>query len=396
MVNQERLIHEFLHLVRFDAESYEERDIADYLTKRLQELGLEVEEDRAGLILQEESGNKGIKPTGNLYAYLPGTISEDDDPNASVHGEKRTAPILLSAHMDTVCPGTGKQPQLHEDGKITSDGTTVLGADDAAGLAEILETLAVIQEQKLPHPEIEVLLPVAEEPYAQGSRVFQYSKLKAKEAYILDMSGPVGRAAVAAPSMISLKIHVEGKAAHAGFCPEDGVNAIAIAARAISRIAQGHIDNVTTVNLGTIQGGTARNIVSDAVDITGEIRSMEHEKALAQVEIIREIFLQEAKAAGGSAYVDKNVEFEAYRIQPEEPVVTRFTEACRALGLSGELTDTFGGSDNNHFVAHGIRGIVVANAMNDVHTTQEWTSISELVTATELVLQLVTGRFGNE
>ena len=378
-IDRERLVREFTHLVGFDSESYSEREIADYLKCRLLELGLVVEEDSADQLLQELHTGDLARSAGNLYGYLAGNI-EENAPEA----------ILLSSHMDTVKPGNGKKAVIHEDGRITSDGTTVLGADDAAGLSEILEVLTVIQEKQLPHPDIEVIFPVAEEPYAQGSRVFDYSKVKAKTAYVLDMSGPVGRAAVAAPSILSLIIHVTGKTAHAGFSPEAGIHAIRIAGNAITRIPQGHIDEVTTVNLGTIQGGIARNIVPDSVTITGEIRSLNHEQALKQAEQIRSIFAEEAEKLGGSAVTEITVEFQAYRIREDEYVVAHFQEACRKLGLSGTLEETFGGSDNNHFTAHGIRGIVVANAMNEVHTTQEWTTIDEMVKAAELTLTLVT------
>ena len=384
MINEKRIINEFKKLVSFDAESYEERNIADYLKEQLQLLGLQVEEDNAGELLREISGKDGSRSAGNIYGYLKGNVSE----KGSL--EQRTEGILLSAHTDTVEPGNGKKMVLHEDGIITSDGTTVLGADDAAGLVEILEALRVIQEEKLAHPDIEVLFPVAEEPYAQGSRIFDYSKIKAKQAYVLDMSGAVGRAAIAAPSIISLRVQVKGKTAHAGFCPEEGIHAIQIAAKAIAAIPNGHVSADTTVNLGTIQGGTARNIVPDSCIVTGEIRSMNHEQALEQAHKIQTIFQQEAEREGGFVEVEIIEEFKAYHIRQEEPVVQRFLRACEELGFSGKLEETFGGSDNNHFTAHGIRGIVVANAMNEVHTTNEYTSVDELVRSAELVLKLAT------
>lgn len=378
MINRKRLLDEFKTLTAFDAESYEEREIADYLKEQLMQLGLQVEEDNAGELLREISGRDGSRLAGNVYGFLPGNLPEGK-------GEG----ILLSSHMDTVKPGKGKKAVFHEDGKITSDGTTVLGADDAAGLAEILEALHIIQEQQLSHPDIEVLFPVAEEPYAQGSRIFDYSKIKAKQAYVFDMSGAVGRAAIAAPSIISIRVRVKGKAAHAGFCPEEGIHAIRIAAKVISVIPNGHVDADTTVNLGMIQGGTARNIVPDSCVITGEIRSMNHEQALAQADRIRMVFEQEAKQEGGSVEVEITEEFKAYRIEGHEPVVRRFIQACKELELSGILEETFGGSDNNHFAAHGIRGIVVANAMNEVHTTKEYTEADELVRGAELALRLI-------
>lgn len=364
VINQERLVDEFVHLVSFDAESYEERKIAEYLLGQLKNLGLSAEADKVG----------------NIFAFYPAY-----DP-----AKQYSRGILLSAHMDTVHPGVGKKAVIHKNGRITSDGTTVLGADDAAGLAEILEVLRTLQEKKLPHPDIEVLFTVAEEVYAKGSKEFDYSKIRAKTAYVLDLSGPVGHAAVAAPSIISLQVEVRGKTAHAGFCPQEGIHAIEIAAKAISCISNGWINEETTVNLGTIQGGSGRNIVPDFCEITGEIRSMNHEAALLQAKKIKDIFEEEANKKGGNVNVRITEEFRSYRIGVQEPVVERFLQACKELGMDGVIEDTFGGSDNNHFAAHGIRGIVVANAMNEVHTIKEYTSKDELVRAAELTLKLVT------
>lgn len=376
MVDQKRLTEQFCKLVSFDSESYGERQMADYLKEQLRCLGLQVEEDRAWEQLEVPEAERKAGRAGNLYGYLPAY-------------ESQAEPILLSAHMDTVKPGIGKQAILHEDGRITSDGTTVLGADDAAGLAEILEVLRILKERKLPHPEIEVLFPIAEEPYAQGSRVFDYTKLKARQAYVLDLSGPVGRAAVAAPTILALQIRIRGRAAHAGFCPEEGIHTIAIAAKAIAQLPNGRTKRGTTVNFGTIRGGTGRNIVPDSCEITGEIRGLDHEDSMAQADQIRRVFMQVAEEAGGSAEVEVKEEIHAYRTSEQSAVAERFRRACAKLGLQGELVDTLGGSDNNHFSRHGIQGLVVANAMNQVHSVHEYTTVQELVLATELVLESV-------
>ncbi len=376
MINRTRLTDTFLALTAIDAESYHERAIADELIRRLEALGLTVTEDDQGEALSKLGGVDPAVGAGNLFAVLPATAP----------GE----PILLSAHMDTVSPGNRIQAVLHEDGRITSDGSTVLGADDHAAVAEILEILAVIQEKQIPHPKIEVLISAAEEPYCQGSRVFDYSVCEAKEAYVFDMSGPVGYAAVAAPSLISFKVEVKGRSAHAGFAPEAGIHAIAIAGEALSHIQNGHADEETTVNIGTIQGGVQANVVPNSVVLTGEIRSMQDEKALAQLEHIRSAFEKAAEKFGGSATVTSKQQVKAYRIDETEPVATRFVKAANSVGLEPIFRQTFGGSDNNHFATHDIRGIVVACAMNRVHSVDEYTTVDELVKATELMLALVT------
>ncbi len=374
MIDTQRLLAEFQTLVSFDCESFHEGRIKEYLKDKLLSLGLSVSEDDAAARLL--SGPDGA---GNLLGRLK--------------GKEEGTPLLFCAHMDTVSPGNGKKAVVHPDGKITSDGATVLGADDAAGLAAILEALTVIRERDLPHPDIEVLFPVAEEPYCRGTSVFDFGQVKARTAYVLDLTGPIGTAAVQAPSILSVAITVRGRSAHAGFAPEEGINALSIAAAALARLPVGHVAEDTTVNFGTIAGGTGKNIVPECVSILGEIRSLRHEAALEHAEKVARTFRREAEALGGAAEVSVTQEIRAYRIDAEEDVVRRFARALESCGM-GEpvLVTTFGGSDNNNFAANGIRGIVMACAMNDVHTLREYTSVSQLTDCARLTLALMTAR----
>ncbi len=372
MIRRERLLSEFSRLVSFDSESFHESRIKEYLKDALEELGLTVTEDGAAAALRSMGAE-----AGNLYGLLPGTRA----------GE----PLMFCAHMDTVSPGAGKKAVFQPDGRITSDGTTVLGADDAAGLAAILEALRVIRERGLPHPDVEVLFSAAEEPYCRGTSAFDFSRVKSRTAYVLDLTGPVGTAAVQAPSILSLDIEVQGRAAHAGFSPEDGINALTAAARALSVLPTGHTEADTTVNFGTIQGGTGKNVVPGKVFIRGEIRSLRHEAALRQAGLVRETFAREAAALGGAAETVVTEEIRAYRIEADEYPVVRLARAMDRLGM-GEpsLVTTFGGSDNNRFAAGGIRGVVLACAMFDVHTVHEYTEADQLVKSARLVTELMT------
>ena len=366
-IHQERLTADFLEITTGSAESLDERHIADLLTEKLQYLGFSVIEDAAG---QKLGGN-----AGNLYGFLKGTLPGP--------------PLLLSAHMDTVKPGCHKKPVLHEDGTITSDGTTVLGADDAAGLAEILEGIQSVQETEIPHRDIEILFPVAEEIFIQGSNVFDFSRIKAKEAYVLDMSGAVGSAAVRAPSMFSFCVTVTGRASHAGFAPENGINAIAVAAQAIAGIPQGHVDAETTCNIGTITGGTAKNIVPEQCICTGEVRGFSHEKVLQCIEKIRRFFADAAKAYGALFEMETQEILRSYCVPENSPVIKRFQRVCSSLGFAGELRSTLGGSDNSNFLKAGISGIVLSCGMQRVHSTDEYITLQELVRGSELVAGLI-------
>lgn len=366
-VNTERLVEEFKELVAIDSVSFHERRMADALKSKMLKLGFEVYEDGAAGVYGSEAGN--------VYGFLPGTLEGP--------------PLLLSAHMDTVEPGWGKRAVIHPDGRITSEGDTVLGSDDAAGIASILEAVRAVSESGQPHRGIEVLFPMAEEAYGKGSTVAEYERLRAKEAYTLDLSGPVGQASLQEPTFVSFSIEFVGKASHAGFAPEEGINAIAAAAAAITRIRQGRVGEETTVNIGKIEGGKATNIVPALVRMEGEIRSYVHEAALAQMEQIRRICEDTAAGFGAVVRVDSRLHMLAYRVEEKEPVVQRFRRVCETLGVECSLTRTLGGSDNNCFIQHGIRGVVLSCGMNQVHSTEEFSSVSELERCASIVAGLI-------
>ena len=325
MAWKQNIIEDFKQLVSFDPISFHERNTADWLIERLQKMGFSVEEDDAG---SHYGGD-----TGNLYAVLDGTLPGD--------------PVIFCAHMDVVEPGSGKKSIVEEDGTIHSAGDTVLGADDISGILEILYGVQLVLDSGKPHKKIEILFTIGEELYVKGSDVFDYSKVTAKQAYVLDLSGAVGTAARRAPSIISVKAEIKGKAAHAGFEPENGIHAIFAAANAVSRLCMGHVDEETTFNIGTIQGGTATNIVPDCCVLT------------------------------------------AYETPLESKSVTDFQKACEILGFSGELTGTFGGSDNNSFAKNGIEGLVLSNGMYNAHSTREYTTVDDLYKGAELIGQLI-------
>jgi len=359
MVNRQRLLDNFKTLAAFDSESFQEKEIADYLYGKLKELGLEVTMDDAG----------------NLYGIRKGNAT----------GE----PVLFSAHMDTVAPGIGKTVIVHRDGKITSDGKTVLGADDLTGVVAILEMLEVIREQNLSHPDIEVIFFVAEEAYGIGSSHFDFSIVKSKVAYVLDLDGPIGRIANAAPSIIQFHIRIEGKNAHAGFEPEKGISAIVAAAKAIDTLTLGRIDESTTANIGIISGGTGKNIVPDSVLLEGEVRSLDHRKALSVIQSIEETFAKAASEIGAKSHFESIERLRAYRVNPESKTIKRYAGALESVtGLEPEIITTFGGSDNNNFCRNGIEGIVISNAMHKVHTTEEYFYLEELEKSSEIVLKL--------
>lgn len=368
MTNQVRLIDEFTKLVAIDSPSFHERQMGDYVKSRLSDLGLLVIEDAAGELIGGDCGN--------IYGFLGGNIDRK--------------PLLFCAHLDTVEPARGKQAVLGGDGVIRSRGNTVLGADDLSGVAAILEALTVIVEKNVPHGPVEVLFTVAEEAYCKGSAVFEFAKLASDEAYVLDLQGPVGTAAYMAPSILAFTAAIKGKAAHAGFAPQKGIHAIAAAADAIGMMPMGRVDEETTVNVGTITGGLASNIVPDRCVVKGEVRSLSHDKAARQAALVRRQFERAASAAGAALDFELLTASEAYETPLDHPVARRFEAACNALGLPVSFIKTFGGSDNNVLAQNGITGIVLANAMRNIHSCEEFTTVEELSRIADLILLLMT------
>ena len=371
--DENKLFDLFAYLVSTDSPTYGERQQADKLKALLTDLGFEVSEDSAG----ERLGGSA----GNLYGILKGT-----DPARET--------VLFSSHLDTVSPALGKKAVLHEDGTVTSGGDTVLGADDAAGLVEILEGIRSAISSGRPYGDIEVLLPVAEEVYTKGSKLFDLSRIHSKTAYVLDMSGDIGSAAIKAPSIISFKAEVKGRASHSGFAPEKGINALAAAARVIASTPQGRLDKETTFNIGTLTSGEASNIVPERVVLTGEARGFDHEKALAAVLGFRENLEREAKAIGASVSFEHTVEVRAYSVPEDAEVTKRFLSAAERIGIEGRTVTTHGGSDNHTLTAGGINGIVLSCGMYSVHSVNEYTKLRELAKGAALVRELILGKAG--
>mgnify|MGYP001393144369 FL=1 len=365
-----RLWETFKELSSVYSPSFRERELCDILRERLKSLGVTYFTDNAGDYI---GGN-----CGNLYGFLPGSL---DGP-----------PLLFSAHMDTVEPAKGKRAVLKEDGTILPEGGTILGADDIASITIILEAMARIKEENMPHRSVELLFPVAEELYGAGSAVFEYGMLQAKEAYVLDLCGSVGEAANAAPTIMTFEIKISGRASHAGFAPEDGINAVMVAARAVAGLPQGRPVPGLTFNIGRIAGGEADNIVPALCTVKGEIRSLNHGDVMTYWEHVTDVFRREAEAEGAGVELKNEIRIKAYETPLNSPVVRRFQRACESAGIPCNIHHTFGGSDQNNFALNGIEGLVIACSMHEAHSTREHSNLNELEDCVRLVMNLMTDR----
>jgi tripeptide aminopeptidase len=365
-VDRDRLLEGFLSLARIDSVSYEERVIAERLARDFGALGLAA--------VNDGTGRAGA---GNLLVRVPGERTD-------------VPPLMLSAHMDTVEPGRGVAP-LVQDGVVRTDGRTVLGADNKAGLAILLEALRVLREQRLRHRTLELVLTWGEERGHAGAVAFDAARLTARMGLTMGDAAPPGHITVAAPAYHSIHARFVGRAAHAGVAPEGGVSAIVAAAHAITRMRLGRIDPETTANVGLIRGGTARNSVPGAVELEGEARSRDSAKAERLVAELRAALETAARDTGSTVELAIRQEYAAYRWDESEPIVQEAMRAVRAAGLEPVLHASGGGSDANTFNEKGIRCVNLAIGMRDMHTVQESIRVEDLVNACRVALALMTG-----
>ncbi|WP_029541880.1 M20/M25/M40 family metallo-hydrolase [Selenomonas sp. AB3002] len=366
MINEKRVLEEFLELVQIRCSTKDEREVADLLTQRLQDLGGTVREDNAG---EKIGGN-----TGNLVADFPGTAEAPT--------------LMLTAHMDCVEPCTGVKP-IVQDGIIRSDGTTILGGDDKAGVVAILETLRQLKERHLPHGPLQVVFTVAEENGVHGSQNLDQSLLHADFGFTFDTHNHPGGITFMAPGKNQIRIHVEGKASHAGVNPEDGINAICAAGRLIATAPQGRIDEETTCNLGRIVGGSATNIVADSCDIFYESRSRDKEKLERLTKEICEHFTNGVQAAGCKITAEVSPDYGPYLLEKDCPAIRTAARAAEKLGLPVTLEESGGGSDANHFNTYGIPTAVLSVGMEKAHTKEEYLEEKDLYDAARWALAIV-------
>ncbi|ANS74913.1 hypothetical protein AWM70_10145 [Paenibacillus yonginensis] len=369
MINQKRLIEQFLELVQVDSETGQEREMADLLTRKFEQLGLRVVEDDT----QAATGHGA----GNLIA----TLAEN--------GVAGADPIFFTCHMDTVMPGKGIKPVITEDGWIRSDGTTILGSDDKAGLAALLEVIQALKENNVPHGQIQFVITVGEESGLVGARAMDPKLLDAKFGYALDSNGEVGSICIAAPTQAKLEIEIYGRSAHAGVNPEDGISAIQVAGKAISRMNLGRIDNETTANIGKFEGGGATNIVPDYVKLYAEARSVVQEKVEKQLADMKEAVVSACRDYGARGEVHSRIVYPAYRYDDSDAVVQLAKKAAGELGLSGRTFASGGGSDANVFNGHGIPTVNLAVGYEHIHTTSEQIKAEDIGKAARFVLEII-------
>lgn len=357
----------FLDLAAIPSPSGRERAVAERVAKELRDLGLRPSLDDSGPSVDSDSGN--------LYARIEPTVDGG-------------TPIFLCAHLDTVVP-TGPIEPIVVDGCVRNAAGTILGADNKAAVATMLEAVRRVLAEGRPHAGIELIFTTREETGCRGAGAFDVTALQAKLGFVYDHQAPIGEIVVAAPYQRSIDATFRGRSAHAGINPEDGRSAILAAARAVADLRLGRIDEETTTNVGMIDGGTARNVVPDRCSIVAEARSRDEAKLAALVQEMVDALAFAATVSDCDVETRLHEPYRGYRLALDHPAVELASEALRRTGFEPRFVKVGGGSDANVFNARGLPCVVLANAMQHIHSPEERVAVDALEAMVDVTLAIV-------
>ena len=356
----------FLELAAVPSPPGEERAVADRVTRYLRDCGLSVDEDATGPAIGSTMGN--------LYVSLSPTAP----------GE----PIFLCAHLDTV-PATAAVEPVVADGMVRNAAGTILGADDKAAVAAMLEATRRLLAENRPHAGVELLFTAREEVGLEGAFAFDHTQLRARLGYVYDQAAPIGTVILGAPSSRSLEVTFHGRAAHAGMYPDDGRSAIAAAARAISEFRLGRVDEDSTANVGTIKGGTATNIVPEWCTFEAEARSHDEAKLADLVGEMQNAITFAATVADCEVETRARKSYRGYRFAKRDDAVVLAVQALESCGYEVVYDRSGGAADANVFNERGLQCVNLANGMIDIHTSDERIAVADLEGMVDVTLALV-------
>ncbi len=364
---RDRVVSEFMECVKIDSLSLHEEKMFAYVRERLRDLPVETE------FLEYVIPETGDR-SGNLIVRLPAT-----DPS------RRS--VFFDSHLDTVAPGIGIKPVLSGN-RVTSDGSTVLGADDKAGVAAMIIAIEELARSGAPRGDTLFLFTSAEEIGLTGLHHFDFSRIRSDYGFVLDSHGSVGGVIVAAPNHYHYTITVKGKASHAGIAPEAGVNAIRIAAKIASALPQGKLSKNSVANIGLIEGGSATNIIAEDCVIKGEFRCHLKKDAQDIRRQISDIVARNKRKAVGISLEFREM-YKGFSFRQTDPIIRLVNSAIRGIGIKPRFERTGGGSNTNLYNEHGISCLTLAVGMMSVHSTEEYVETEDLENLVKLILKIV-------
>jgi tripeptide aminopeptidase len=371
----------FAELCRIESPSGSERACAERVIAELRALGVSVSEDGAGALTGSDCGN--------LLARVPAAGEQLSVQESGGASDSQRRSLLLCAHLDTVPLQAPVEPAL-SDGVWENANAGILGADNKAAIAVMLALARHIRQHGAP-VDVELLFTVGEELALAGSRVFDVSQLRSEFGYVFDHATAIGEVVMRSPTHFCVEASFRGAAAHAGIRPQEGRSAILAAAHAICAMRQGRVDEDSTVNVGTIAGGTAINVVPEHCSLLAEVRGPDDARAEALAGELVDRVHEAANLPECECDVDVSVQrtFAGFSLSPNAPAVRVAQAALRACGHEPVMISSGGGSDANALLAKGFQTVNLANGTERAHEPGESVSVRALEQMLDVALALL-------
>jgi tripeptide aminopeptidase len=356
----------FTELAAISSPPGEERPVADRVLRYLRDLGLVPTED--------DTGPQIGSTMGNVLARVEATADG--------------TPIFLCAHLDTVPPQAAIEPVV-SDGVVRNAAGTILGADNKAAVAVMLEATRRLLVEGRPHAGVELLFTAKEEVGLLGAAAFEVARLTARVGFVYDQAAPIGEIILGSPHAHSMEVRFHGRAAHAGMYPEEGRSAIAAAAKAIADFRLGRIDDETSANVGVIEGGTAGNVVPEWCSFLAEARSHDERKLADVVREMMETIAFAATVAECDVETEVHKSYSGYRFRRDDLAIHLAAQALESCGYTPTLELSGGAADANVFNERGLQCVNLANGMANIHTPDEEIAVADLEAMVEVTLALI-------
>jgi tripeptide aminopeptidase len=370
LINRDRLLNDFIEILKIKSPSKNEMELGSYVLKRLAKLGIQAKTDG--------TGNKIGGNAGNIIGFL---ASND---------KSKKIPVFFGAHLDTVPLGGEILPEIKNGKLFNADKNCILGGDDKVAVAAILEALEVIRENNIKTSGIYIVFTVGEEIAILGAKNIDLKEIKAKYGFVFDGEGDIGTIFNEAPYHDTMEFSITGKAVHAGIEPERGINSIKVAAEAISNLKLGRIDSESTCNIGIINGGTATNIIPEKTYVKAEARSLNPEKLDRITNDIKTGFLRSAEKYGAKLKIKVEREYKGFKFDSKVVPIVMASKALKNMGIEPVIRSTGGGSDVNIYNAKGKVSVDLSSGMEKVHSSNEYVKIAELEKLAVLILEICT------
>jgi len=393
----------FLNFVKFDTQSDESTEttpssakqmiFAEYLKKLLEDMGLEEIslDEHAYLMATLPANTDKPIPTIGFIAHLDTSPDMNGkDVNPRIVENYQGGDIILN-EKENIVLSPSEFPELNNylgQDLIVTDGTSLLGADDKAGIAEIIAGVEYLKNHpEIKHGKIRIAFNPDEE-IGLGAQKFDVERFGAEFAYTMD-GGEIGELEYENFNAANAKLHFKGRNVHPGSAKDKMVNAILLANKFISMMPEQETPQHTEGYQGFYHAIAVEGTVEEA-SLTFIIRDHDRDKFEARKEFIRKLAEKMNSEIAGCCSADIKDQYYNMRekIEPVMYVVEIAEEAMRASGITPKVQPIRGGTDGAQLSFKGLPcPNIFAGGLN-FHGRYEFVPIPSILKAQEVVVNI--------